>query len=183
MFSIFCYFEEYYCVLFIVFFFFKQKTAYEMRISDWSSDVCSSDLHMARRIRLVGGDRALADLPGGDREMRREIDRLVERCRIEAQHGADARRHGRPEVRHMVDAVVVERDALYQVDLDLVGGDDAAQQVGPGKVLLLGDGDQRADGVARMARVLGEEAVVEVQLADRGGVGIGRPGADRKSVV
>src|SRR3546814_3707077 len=31
------------CVLFSVFF-FKQKTAYEMRISDWSSDVCSSDL-------------------------------------------------------------------------------------------------------------------------------------------
>src|SRR3546814_1530183 len=30
------------------FFFFKQKTAYEMRISDWSSDVCSSDLHDAR---------------------------------------------------------------------------------------------------------------------------------------
>src|SRR3546814_1310422 len=29
------------------FFFFKQKTAYEMRISDWSSDVCSSDLHRA----------------------------------------------------------------------------------------------------------------------------------------
>src|SRR3546814_3173302 len=29
---------------FIYFFFFKQKTAYEMRISDWSSDVCSSDL-------------------------------------------------------------------------------------------------------------------------------------------
>src|SRR3546814_17224438 len=32
--------------LFFVFFFFKQKTAYEMRISDWSSDVCSSDLVM-----------------------------------------------------------------------------------------------------------------------------------------
>src|SRR3546814_17744911 len=30
--------------LFFFFFFFKQKTAYEMRISDWSSDVCSSDL-------------------------------------------------------------------------------------------------------------------------------------------
>src|SRR3546814_10344165 len=29
---------------FVVFFFFKQKTAYEVRISDWSSDVCSSDL-------------------------------------------------------------------------------------------------------------------------------------------
>src|SRR3546814_8077368 len=30
--------------MFVMFFFFKQKTAYEMRISDWSSDVCSSDL-------------------------------------------------------------------------------------------------------------------------------------------
>src|SRR3546814_5640018 len=31
-------------VCFLSFFFFKQKTAYELRISDWSSDVCSSDL-------------------------------------------------------------------------------------------------------------------------------------------
>src|SRR3546814_3061250 len=31
-------------ILLLFFFFFKQKTAYEMRISDWSSDVCSSDL-------------------------------------------------------------------------------------------------------------------------------------------
>src|SRR3546814_8723552 len=36
-------------------FFFKQKTAYEMRISDWSSDVCSSDLrdHNAAALRAV----------------------------------------------------------------------------------------------------------------------------------
>src|SRR3546814_6892534 len=34
------------CVMCDVFFFFKQKTAYEMRISDWSSDVCSSDLEL-----------------------------------------------------------------------------------------------------------------------------------------
>src|SRR3546814_6219360 len=34
----------------LMFFFFKQKTAYEMRISDWSSDVCSSDLDS----RIVG---------------------------------------------------------------------------------------------------------------------------------
>src|SRR3546814_4351170 len=33
-----------YVVVLLFFFFFKQKTAYEMRISDWSSDVCSSDL-------------------------------------------------------------------------------------------------------------------------------------------
>src|SRR3546814_6028784 len=35
------------CILIVVVFFFKQKTAYEMRISDWSSDVCSSDLIVA----------------------------------------------------------------------------------------------------------------------------------------
>src|SRR3546814_11225662 len=34
---------------YLFFFFFKQKTAYEMRISDWSSDVCSSDLSPPRR--------------------------------------------------------------------------------------------------------------------------------------
>src|SRR3546814_8435976 len=33
------------------FFFFKQKTAYEMRISDWSSDVCSSDLALCKALR------------------------------------------------------------------------------------------------------------------------------------
>src|SRR3546814_4369724 len=39
-----------FCVLCLVFFFFfKQKTAYEMRISDWSSDVCSSDLRTSGR--------------------------------------------------------------------------------------------------------------------------------------
>src|SRR3546814_2055503 len=55
----------------LFFFFFKQKTAYEMRISDWSSDVCSSDLphrgvgsvvdhHPAQRRDLRG---VLAHLP------------------------------------------------------------------------------------------------------------------------
>src|SRR3546814_2052318 len=52
------------------FFFFKQKTAYEMRISDWSSDVCSSDLvvgiglqHVFRDLQylLVGQARKAAE--------------------------------------------------------------------------------------------------------------------------
>src|SRR3546814_6233880 len=42
------------------FFLFKQKTAYEMRISDWSSDVCSSDL-LAAGEELPGPRHALAD--------------------------------------------------------------------------------------------------------------------------
>src|SRR3546814_2808801 len=37
---------SHYVFVFVFFFFFKQKTAYEMRISDWSSDVCSSDLRI-----------------------------------------------------------------------------------------------------------------------------------------
>src|SRR3546814_7775439 len=43
-----------------MFFFFKQKTAYEMRISDWSSDVCSSDLgrNLSRSVR-PGAERVL----------------------------------------------------------------------------------------------------------------------------
>src|SRR3546814_2210643 len=45
------------CDLFY-FFFFKQKTAYEMRISDWSSDVCSSDLSisLANKVRGEGNE-------------------------------------------------------------------------------------------------------------------------------
>src|SRR3546814_2559336 len=38
----------------ICFFFFKQKTAYEMRISDWSSDVCSSDLTLPKPLAQRG---------------------------------------------------------------------------------------------------------------------------------
>src|SRR3546814_3356818 len=47
----------------LVFFFFKQKTAYEMRISDWSSDVCSSDL--LDRGRLLRSLPVSAERRGG----------------------------------------------------------------------------------------------------------------------
>src|SRR3546814_2961182 len=43
-------------------FVFKQKTAYEMRISDWSSDVCSSDLHtLATNFDVLRDGQGLAD--------------------------------------------------------------------------------------------------------------------------
>src|SRR3546814_7307991 len=75
-------------VMIVVFFFFKQKTAYEMRISDWSSDVCSSDLDDRRpaghifaasraaacdhhlRARMADGE-AFARLTGGEKLARR----------------------------------------------------------------------------------------------------------------
>src|SRR3546814_6544584 len=46
----------YYVHFYALFFCFKQKTAYEMRISDWSSDVCSSDLAQDHRPRDAGDD-------------------------------------------------------------------------------------------------------------------------------
>src|SRR3546814_12766862 len=44
-------------LLLVIFFFFKQKTAYEMRISDWSSDVCSSDLPVVDGLGPAAGDQ------------------------------------------------------------------------------------------------------------------------------
>src|SRR3546814_10186200 len=52
-----CFFDEGIVAVFVlwlrVIFFFKQKTAYEMRISDWSSDVCSSDLRVRMGIETL----------------------------------------------------------------------------------------------------------------------------------
>src|SRR3546814_1958539 len=44
------------CSIVLVVFFFKQNTAYELRISDWSSDVCSSDLEHPQRL-VTAADR------------------------------------------------------------------------------------------------------------------------------
>src|SRR3546814_8968598 len=57
--------QVYVCFFFVCVFFFKQKTAYEMRISDWSSDVCSSDLakdwRTERRLGKLEALLAVAD--------------------------------------------------------------------------------------------------------------------------
>src|SRR3546814_1087757 len=54
---------SYVVLCYVFFFFFKQKTAYEMRISDWSSDVCSSDLLANADLRVY--EMALEE-PTGD---------------------------------------------------------------------------------------------------------------------
>src|SRR3546814_1567686 len=70
-----------FCTCAVVFFFFKQKTAYEMRISDWSSDVCSSDLDIA----VGGNDEA------GPQRRRLPRDRLP----IVAEARSEERRVGK----------------------------------------------------------------------------------------
>src|SRR3546814_20110623 len=90
-----------------VFFFFKQKTAYEMRISDWSSDVCSSDLRGFRRVFPDLGT------PIDRVQIARTLDRpwLEVRCRHgQLQAGEAAARsadiHFTAERRHAVRGVV-----------------------------------------------------------------------------
>src|SRR3546814_8655197 len=62
------------------FFFFKQKTAYEMRISDWSSDVCSSDLRIGAHVRRRLGVENL-------KECYREIECVRERSGVRIDPG------------------------------------------------------------------------------------------------
>src|SRR3546814_2829572 len=80
-------------VLWLFFFFFKQKTAYEMRISDWSSDVCSSDLDRG----LVGGmtgeiveNLAAQAIAGADANRLEPVEHveLGQRDAGDARHGA-----------------------------------------------------------------------------------------------
>src|SRR3546814_5184810 len=95
--------DWFWCVWF--FFFFKQKTAYEMRISDWSSDVCSSDL-----------DDLEFDRRGGARAHPVGRDDLADR-----QVGARQRRH---QDRRIVDRAVIILPAMLIDDIAGIGDDD-----------------------------------------------------------
>src|SRR3546814_6767824 len=99
------------CCVRLLFFFFKQKTAYEMRISDWSSDVCSSDLarrrngrrrasasraRLQREVNLGGAqvvfgvdvEGALARHDVADQRLGQIALRLAEGGHVEDVHGA-----------------------------------------------------------------------------------------------
>src|SRR3546814_9454320 len=66
-------------------FFFKQKTAYEMRISDWSSDVCSSDLNPLRAMVMKTLPFSLREHPG--RAVRSNRIRLAKTSPAGPLHG------------------------------------------------------------------------------------------------
>src|SRR3546814_5611063 len=76
--------------LVFVFFFFKQKTAYEMRISDWSSDVFSSDLTVGGYRRMIRHKEAM---PGE----KSKLNRQSQSCRLRfAGHERDVRKTQAP---------------------------------------------------------------------------------------
>src|SRR3546814_8998934 len=80
-----------------IFFFFKQKTAYEMRISDWSSDVCSSDLRSRHRCRCGCGASRL-DVGGRTPKRTKRIQdrgQVYELLNEGARHRSEERRVGK----------------------------------------------------------------------------------------
>src|SRR3546814_1179146 len=95
--------------LYVSVFFFKQKTAYEMRISDWSSDVCSSDLEQPfERVDPFGKPLAVIEPVDADR------DRALARAAAE------------PLLRSPGDPGLAERHDFIMVDADGKGAGDGA---------------------------------------------------------
>src|SRR3546814_1512751 len=83
-------------MVYVIVFFFKQKTAYEMRISDWSSDVCSSDLDAVpgeAQGRLHREARVLARLLERDPRAGARVLRRLHRVLV----GPVGQRHARAE--------------------------------------------------------------------------------------
>src|SRR3546814_1410944 len=98
---------------FVFFFFFKQKTAYELRISDWSSDVCCSDLEIEeedqQQQRHVADELDVAPHQG----LQRLVGGAVDVSAGEADHGADHqrdRREQQPEAERLQDDVELTPD-------------------------------------------------------------------------
>src|SRR3546814_4240479 len=88
-----------------VFFFFKQKTAYEMRIRDWSSDVCSSDLVAVRVDEALARPRLVVGRVNLDLDLRVETEMptlgTIGNALAARRGEVTRRRFGRAEVDHV----------------------------------------------------------------------------------
>src|SRR3546814_7316235 len=105
----------------ILFFFFKQKTAYEMRISDWSSDVCSSDLE---EDAFLG-----EDMPGAERRPQRH-ERADPEDETACRDGKRAERRGARmgETVHIQHSVVIDRAAVAGLREEEIGPQATADE-------------------------------------------------------
>src|SRR3546814_10058690 len=96
------------------FFCFKQKTAYEMRISDWSSDVCSSDLQRRKELTKVAGQYA-EQARVAIRGVRRDGMDGLKKLEKDGEIGEDDAKMWHDEIQNLTDASIKKVDeALAQ---------------------------------------------------------------------
>src|SRR3546814_13088480 len=115
------------------FFFFKQKTAYEMRISDWSSDVCSSDLVQP----VVEGDRVVAEevlkagraRDEGQQAVAEELAHAVGGVEVDIVGPADAERHAGIAPGLAVAGAAHGAPAVHAVDVGVPTGQEGGRRL------------------------------------------------------
>src|SRR3546814_3906123 len=89
-------------IVYLFVFFVKQNTSYEMRIRDWSSDVCSSDLQNAEGHRPGGKEAAVGDALGIEEVFAVDIEAMQHRRRD------DSRQQDRTEIERKVQLAVID---------------------------------------------------------------------------
>src|SRR3546814_14327622 len=99
---------------YLVFFFFKQKTAYEMRISDWSSDVCSSDLDADREPDAQ--PNAVEEIAGRRLEHHAQLERAGDPAIFDAADLLFGKDHGGGDAQHGTREIVDHHRAPEQAD-------------------------------------------------------------------
>src|SRR3546814_9023030 len=114
---------------FLFFCFFKQKTAYEMRISDWSSDVCSSDLHHRHVTRRAQGRHEAAPRFRRDRASAGLAERAGRLC-IKSRSGGRAHTLRSEEhtselqslmrISYAVFCLKKKKQTMYNIDLQTI---------------------------------------------------------------
>src|SRR3546814_10002077 len=115
------------CGCIFSFFFFKQKTAYEMRISDWSSDVCSADL--GDREKTIGSHQVLQFGAAGDvcgmallrictiASLRLPIPQRKRDTGIQSAKSRKVVKPGWPDVRSALDLAQARRLSCWSLDV------------------------------------------------------------------
>src|SRR3546814_582071 len=144
-----------------LFFFFKQKTAYEMRISDWSSDVCSSDLEREGLVRFAFRhqvDEILMEGSGKDRAAVGVRGSVLEAS--DAERGVKSSREVVGDFEHRAPAVVVTSGGIGH-NFDLMRQNWPVDRLGPVPKHLIAGVPAHVDG-----RMLEISATAGAQLVN-----------------
>src|SRR3546814_13247198 len=162
-------------MFFVLFFFFKQKTAYEMRISDWSSDVCSSDLFNidnAQRLdgRHIGSPaqrqqqaegKSESNAKGSQYQRKRQASPAVVLDMSQAKHPTPHQDRDSKQGHHPDDAQEGPPEPAYATAYDHGNQAEAGQQRPP--LLVIG-----VDTEQNQADLFGDEDIGRASCRERG---------------